>query len=556
MESSKSRSHFTVRRLSRRKALKVGGVGLGAAALALAGCRGGDTPLEGSDAGATSSATDVPQYGGDEIMGLIADPGGLDVMQSVTGFWCSALMNGYLHSVNTSDQTLAPQMAESVEVVDKTTYVWKLRQGIKFHNVDPTWGREVTADDAVFSMQRRRDDPTIMNDKQLLRDFTSRLEAADKYTFSLTTTRPYAPALDETGNPSYPIIPHEAIEKWGDLSQHPIGCGAFVLDAYVRSERLKVVKNADFYMPGRPFMDSIEWIMMGDEAALFQAFRTKRHDFCGAPLDKLKVEELSDIKHVVVRKSPNYWNRCLLVRVDREPFDDERMRTAVDLAVDRQDLIDKMAFGEGLFNGPVSPSLEFWALPQDEVREFYKVDLTEARRLVEAAGYGGGVEVDAPVMNTQNLTKDAAIVKEHLAKIGITLNIQPKDIATLLAQYLYAGNFEILWFYNLPYVEPDRPICQWFSKGIAGISFTGYNNPVMDDWVWKERSEFDPQKRREIVLDAQRAMMNEHGPQINTYSPQSWVATWDWLHSLYPERGTGLASRTFLGIDGWMTERS
>ena len=257
-----------------------------------------------------------------------------------------------------------------------------------------------------------------MNDKQLLRDFTAHFEAADKYTFTLTTTRPYAPALDEIGNPSYSIIPHEAIEKWGDLSQHPVGCGAFVLDAYVKSERLKVVKNAEFYMPGRPFLDSIEWVIMTDEAALFQAFRTKRHDYCGASLDKLKVEELSGIKHVVARKSPNYWNRCLLLRVDREPFDDERLCKAVDLAVDRQDLIDKAAFGEGFFNGPVSPSLEYWSLPQDEVRDFYKVDLTEAKRLVEAAGYGDGIEVDAPVMNVQGLTKDAAIVKEHLAKIG------------------------------------------------------------------------------------------------------------------------------------------
>ena len=228
----------------------------------------------------------------------------------------------------------------------------------------------------------------------------------------------------------------------------------------------------------------------------------------------------------------------------------------MDLAVDRQNIIDKAAFGEGFFNGPVSPSLEYWSLPQDEVRDFYKVDLTEAKRLVEAAGYGDGIEVDAPVMNVQGLTKDAAIVKEHLAKIGITLNIQPKDIAVLLAQYLYPGNFQILWFYNLPYVEPDRPMCQWFSKGIAGVSFTGYSNAAMDDWVWKERSEFDPQKRREIVLDAQRAMMEQHGPQINTYSPQGWIAVWDWFRSLTPERGIGLTSRTFLGVDTWMTARS
>ena len=111
MTSSGQRARFTSRKLSRRAALKAGAAGMGAAALALAGCAGEGGSLEGLGDTATPSATDVPQYGGDEIMGLIADPGGLDVAQSVTGFWCSALMNGYLHSVNTADRTLEPQMA-------------------------------------------------------------------------------------------------------------------------------------------------------------------------------------------------------------------------------------------------------------------------------------------------------------------------------------------------------------------------------------------------------------------------------------------------------------
>jgi ABC-type transport system substrate-binding protein len=110
----------------------------------------------------------------------------------------------------------------------------------------------------------------------------------------------------------------------------------------------------------------------------------------------------------------------------------------------------------------------------------------------------------------------------------------------------------MLWYYNLPYVEPDRPLCNWFSKGIAGISFTGYDNPEMDEWIWKERSEFDHDRRREIVLEAQRAMLKEHGPQINTFTPQTWSAARDRLHYLHPGRGVALSSRGFLGTEVWM----
>ena len=77
-------------------------------------------------------------------------------------------------------------MADSYEQVDETTYVWKLKPGIKFHDIDPTWGREVTAEDVVYSMERRRDEPTSQNDKQLLRDYTASFSATDALTFKLS----------------------------------------------------------------------------------------------------------------------------------------------------------------------------------------------------------------------------------------------------------------------------------------------------------------------------------------------------------------------------------
>lgn len=557
MESSPYWRRFSQQRLSRRRALKAGLVGLGGAGIALAGCGGGEEEGAGGTPGPEGTATPrpygTPRYGDRLILGLSADPGGLDPHLCVTCYWVAGNIHGFMYSVDIRDQSTQLQMASSYERVDEVTYIWKLRPGIKFHNVDPTFGREVVADDIVYSMTRRRDDPASQNDKQLLRDFTASFEATDKYTFRLVTTRPYAPAYDEIGNPSYAIVPHEAVEKWGDLQHHAVGCGAFILRDFVKAEKVILDRNPDFYMEGLPYTDGRDWIIVTDPSTLLQAFKTKQHDYTTAALDKLKVQDLKKLDGVIVRESDNFWHPTLLLRVDRPPFVDKRMWEAVDLAVDRQDLIDKIAFGEGKFAGPIVADLKYWALPQEELREFYKVDLQKAKQLMEAAGYGDGVTVDVPVENVATMAKYAEVVKEHLAKIGINCNLQLKELGVYLAQHLYQGNFQMTWYINLPYVEPDRPLGNWFSKGAAGFNFAGYNNPEMDEWVWKERSEFDPEKRRQIIHDAQRAMMREHGPQINTTTSQGWVAYWDWVHG--PETSAGMGSWGWLGVDTYLTER-
>jgi ABC-type transport system substrate-binding protein len=109
-------------------------------------------------------------------------------------------------------------------------------------------------------------------------------------------------------------------------------------------------------------------------------------------------------------------------------------------------------------------------------------------------------------------------------------------------------------YYNLPYVEPDRPLTAYYSKGQAGFSFSGYSNPEIDAWVEKERAEFDFDARQQIILDAQRAMLKEHGPQINTYIPTAWAVFKDWVHGVEAARNVGAWG--YLQIHDWVTPRA
>jgi len=558
-------------RMSRRRLIQAAGIATaGVAGAALIGCGGDEegapgagSPVAGAAETAMTPVADegTPQYGGHIVTGTRDIVSSLDptLCVEITCLTIGDNFHGYLYSVDRRDNSYDAQMAESMEQPDDLTYIWKLRPGIRFHNVDPTWGREVTAEDVVYSFTRRRDDPTTQADKQLLRDYTDSFEATDKYTFRFVTTRPYVPAIEELSNQTYAIVPREAVEKWGDLRQHPVGCGAYILDDFVVGERVKMVKNPDFYMEGLPYIDSREIQVIPDEGTITQAFETKRHDvYSGGEPNPLKVKHWLTIDGIVVRKYWNYWRRTFMLKVDKPPFNDIRVRKAIDLALDRQDFMDKMWFGEGKIAGPIVPDLEPFSLPQEEVDAFYKLDLAEAKALLAAAGYEDGLDVELSVENVSDLSKYTEIAKEHLAKVGINAKLTLQELGVYLAQTLYPGNFQMTCFYNLPYEEPDRPLCQWFSKGQAGISFSGYNNPEADEWIWKERSEFDFDKRVAIIHDAQRFFMREHGPQISTHTDQGYVAFWNWHHGWdsYRIGNRGRGYFTGLGVTDWLTERT
>ncbi len=231
MEDPSYWTRMTKATMSRRTLLgSAAAVGAGAAGAELVGCGGNGEkagPLERA-----AAPVETPRPGGTLRVGLGADPMGLDPHLSITSFLLGARIHGHLFIAAYRDQGVRLELAESFEQPDETTYVWKLHPGIKFQDIDPTFGREVTADDVVYSMQRRRDDPTSQADKQLLRDSTAGFEAVDRYTFRFRTNRPYSPALDELGNFSYAVVPREAVEKWGNLNTKAAGCGGYILQEY------------------------------------------------------------------------------------------------------------------------------------------------------------------------------------------------------------------------------------------------------------------------------------------------------------------------------------
>jgi peptide/nickel transport system substrate-binding protein len=545
MTAETYRQRLSTRKVSRRRVLTGAATTLGASALALAGCSGG------TDTAAvrwTPSPLDTPQPGGKAIFAIPLDPGSLDPQVNVISGYLSTRVHNPLHAINMSNRELMPLVTESIELPDQMTYVWNLKHGVKFHNIDPTWGREVTSADVVYSFERLKAGPTL-NDRKLLTLHTDKIEAVDDYTFRLRTNKLFSPTLDHTGNFAYSIVPHEAVDKWDGLAMNASGCGAWILADYTRAERVRLRRNPDYYQQGRPFPDEEEWLPITDLSALWQTFKTGRADYLGVNVDKLKRQEIEGDPAFQVAQSPSLFTINFYVRVDRPPFSDERVREALDIGVDRDDLIEKMYFGEGNYNGPIAWPLEYWALPQDELRSTLAYDPTKAKQLLDAAGYGDGLEVDMPVAAFGDSPKISVIIKDHYGKLGVTVNNRQKELGAFLAQDLYGHNFDMAIFLNLPYMEPDIILRSYYSKGQQADVNPGLSNdPEVDGLIESLWSIFDPDEKRQAVMDCQRVILKKHGPMLPLCSPQGYAGFSHRMRGL--EEGTGLIG--WMGISYWV----
>ena len=548
MGSSSYWQRLTQRRISRRRVLAAGGAaGLGVAGVALGACGGG--AQESVSDIPTAMPAGTPKPGGTVKLGVPADPGSLDPHRNVASSYISSLIHNPLHTVDMSTEEFIPLVAENLEQPDQLTYIWTLRKGVKFHNIDPTFGRELNAEDVVYSFDRLKAGPTL-NDRKLLTLRADGYEAVDAGTFRLRTKIPFSPTIDQAGSYAYSILPKEAVDKWGgELATSASGCGAWILTDYVRSDHISLRRNPDYYMSGKPYPDEEEWLIIPDLGTLWQTFKTGRIDYPAINADKYKRQEIEGDKAFQIVESPSLWTTDCRILVGKPPFNDDRVREALDIAINRDDLIDKLYFGEGGYNGPIPWPLEYWSLSQDELRAALKYDPNKAKQLLSAAGYDNGLELNFPLPGMGDLPKTATIIADHYSKVGVSVKIQQQDLGTFLAQSLYGHKFDICIFTNQPFQEPDIILREYYSKGQnADVSPSLANDAEADALIEGVWSVFDQEERKARVMEAQRVLLKKHGCFYPLTSPHGYAAYTARVRGVQPKSGLiGL-----MGITYWV----
>src|SRR2546425_12585 len=238
-----------------------------------------------------------------------------------------------------------PHLAERWESPDDTTYIFHLRQGVKWHNKPPVNGRELVAEDVKFTFDRFLTEKGNANRYML--EPVDRVEVVDRYTVKFLLKEPFVWLVNMLANPlSMWIIAPEVVETYGDLkkAEHAIGTGPFVLERYEPNVKTVFKRNPDYFLPGQPWVDGVEWLVVDDASAGLAMYRTGQLDAGPWHWWSVRQQDLEALKkthpHLLYQDFLSNVSHAIYMPTDQPPFRDVRVRRAISQAINRQEIIN------------------------------------------------------------------------------------------------------------------------------------------------------------------------------------------------------------------------
>ena len=447
--------------------------------------------------------------GGTLKLALETEPVGLDPTV-VTAFASHRILELVYSSLLTYDRdmNLIPDLAESYEVPDPYTLIFKIRKNVRFHD-----GTPLTIDDVLFTFERIRNPKTGSPILSYFKDLDRiEKEGDDKVIFKFS--KPVVMSiLPVFASANTAILSKKFVESGANLMLKANGTGPFVLKEYVAGDHITLVKNKYYYIPGLPKLDEIKIIFMPEEISRVTALKTGQVDLALIN-ETLSLRSLPETRFTVFRK-PVLSYYLLGLNTKRKPLDNPKVRLAISHAVDREKIVKLVAMGEGQVTGPLSPLLKKWAVPLNELPG-YKRDVEKARKLLKEAGYPDGISFKVMTSRKYNFDRIAQVLKDQLKDAGIDLQIEIVEWGIFIKRWK-ERDFDSFVSLNSGSIEPDIQLYRTFHTG-GSTNVFGYSNPLVDKLLDEGKKETNFEKRREIYAKIQK-ILAEESPVIFLYSP-------------------------------------
>jgi len=413
---------------------------------------------------------------------------------------------------------LEGDLAESWSQPNETTYVFKLRKGVRWHAKPPVNGRELTAEDVVYSMERFR--TVTGNPQNYLLGAVDKVEATDRYTVKVTLKEPYAWFPDVVANPmTGAIVARECVEKFGDLKrwEATVGTGPWMVDSYRPNIGMTLVRHPQYFVPGLPHIDRVELVIDEDQSSRVTAFLAGKYDLGPEFMGTINRSDWNQLKGQIQKhrpglrtaEFPSNVRMGVTMRSDRAPFNDVRVRRAVSLAINRRALIDATSEGVGVLNPPGLPAaLKDWALAIDQLGEgarYYKHDPVEARRLLAEAGHRAGFStvVDFHSFGETAIVDGVQLVVKDLKDIGIDARVNQREYGAYIATVPLGKYDGIVYGPSTPFLDADSYLATAYLPESPRNNMK-VNDPPLTDMIHRQRRVSDMARRRDASVHIQR----------------------------------------------------
>jgi peptide/nickel transport system substrate-binding protein len=459
-------------------------------------------------------------------------------------------------------------LAESWEMVDPATWDFRLRQGVKFHNLPPVNGREMTAEDVKYSYDLLKDKPGYANRAILIKE----VEVRDPYTvrFHLKTPDPNF-YLNSVNSFSPVIVPREAVEAPGGLAKNPVGTGAFMLKEFIPGEGALLVRNPHYFLrdkDGRqlPYLDAIRLIFTRDPASEAALFRTKQADMMRPPTLDMLYELMKTVPDLWLYRVPSlgWGDYQLTLRLDKAPYNDVRVRRALSMAIRREVVAEVINSGDAALYGPFPWVMAGYTKRTDYTYEnlgpSYQYNPKKAKELLAEAGYPNGFDMTIEWAEWRGYVwgEFVQLLSRFFEEIGIRVKIKQMDGSAWWTLRLGGQPFvDALVGWSPPGSGPgfmDWVYLPYHSTSPKTINIGGVNDPRLDQMLDQWRAA-PPQQRP----DLQRQVwdyLRDQVYRITTIVPPHYRITQAYVHAGGSPYCWFVGFCSYEGKTTWMTDTS
>ncbi|MBI2906514.1 MAG: hypothetical protein HYX92_02530 [Chloroflexi bacterium] len=492
------------------------------------------TPKPAAPAATPKPSAEQPKYGGVLAIPALSDPISLD-MQQETSFNAENVLqlayNGVTQFNPDSPEEVIGDLAKNWELSrDGITYTFRLNESVKFHDGSP-----LTAEDVRFSFERMTAPPRgIAAPRRADLDAISKLEAPDKDTVKFILKYPSAPFLSVTSSGFMVVYSRAFVEKKVHMKNDVMGTGPYKFKSYSPGTSLVYVKNPDYFVKGRPYLDGVTFYFIRDAATRLSAFRTGRIKLTGPGDAGLSPTDADTVKktmpQAITLSYPGLCRALLILNNEQQPWADVRVRRAALLAVDRPRAIDVLAHGFGELGSNMPGK---WGMPREDLlktpgwRQPKDADIADAQKLLAEAGYPNGFGVKALVRAEKAYEEVAVFAADQLAKVGIKLELEVRESAVRTTM-LQQGNFSIHPEQGcLSYPDPTN-VARYFAPPRAGDWGQNWQRDK-DSKTWelfeKQSRAVDPKERAQVVRELD-LRLNEMASRPLIYWRNGVIGMW------------------------------
>lgn len=421
------------------------------------------------------------------------------------------------------DMSIIGRLAESWETQDDVTYIFYLREGVLFHN-----GQEMTAEDVKYSFDRilgNTDDGDIgaLGSSDSYYGGIESIEVIDDYTVQFNLTSTNAAFLSSLTNWYGSIVCQEEVDaNDGSLAtiESMCGTGPFKYSDSIVDNTITLVKNEDYYIEGKPVLDGITFYLISDESARLAALRTGEINLCSMSALNLSDVEGDSSLQVISYQTNNYT--YVGFNLSNEKLQDESVRQAMSMALDRESIIDYVYDGAATVSTFVPSSMGNWFWDAESKSPLYSYDVEAAKALMEEAGYSEdnrlSISMAAGLLDA--IRDTAVIIQQQLKEIYIDVEITNLESGEYVDVWgimdTADAGYDTMVGQNGAGVDPSRAVGFFYStSGSANV--WGYSNERVDELCGLGLSTLDEDERASYYLEAQELIVEE--------SPNLWIAS-------------------------------